>query len=86
MAHLAEAGGGGRPDPKARAVGADQARKGRLDLAVALHQCVIVRIADDRRILAMVARVVKGDGGGKIGKLGRGGVGLHAFRVCRAGA
>ena len=85
MAHLAEAGSGRRADAQARTVLANQCREGGLQRAVAGHQRVIVGIADDRIILAVIARVVKSDGGGQIGKLGRGGCFVHLFRRQCAG-
>ena len=80
MAHLAETGGSRRADAQARAVYANQCREGGFERAVAGHQRVIVGIADDRIILAVIARVVKSDGGGQTGKLGLGGCFVHLFR------
>jgi len=80
MAHLAETGGSRRADAQARAVHANQCGEGGFERAVAGHQRVIVGIADDRIILAVIAHVVKSDGCGQTGKLGRGGCFVHLFR------
>ena len=80
MAHLAETGGSRRADAQARAVLANQCGEGSFQRSVAGYQRVIVGIADDRIILAVIALVVKSDGGGQIGKLGRGGCFVHLFR------
>ena len=65
MPHLAETGRRRRTNAKAGAVLADKRREDGLKRTVARHQRVIVGIADHRRVLAVIAGVVIGDGGGK---------------------
>ena len=80
MAHFAEADGSRCADTQTRAVLADQCREGRLERAVTGDQRVIIGVADDRIILAMIAQIVKSDGSGKAGKFGRGSCFVHLFR------
>ena len=61
MADLGEAGGCRGADLLARAVGAAQLGKARLDRLVALDQRVIVRVGHLRRVLLVIELVVMGD-------------------------
>ena len=53
--------GRGRADPAGRGILAHQDRKARLDFLVAPAQCVVGRVRDRRRVLLVIALVVRGD-------------------------
>ena len=86
MPHLSETGRRRRADAKAGAVLADKRREGGLKRTVARHQRVVFGIADHRRVLAVIARVVIGDGGGKRFQLGACGRLVHGVRRLGPGA
>ena len=69
---LGEAGSRLGADARARRIGALQAGEQRLDRAVALDQRVILRVADLRRVLLVIERVVVGDFLGEPLQLGLG--------------
>ena len=77
MADLAKAGRGWCANTPAGAVITHKIGEGGLKIAVAGHQRVIIRIADRRVILAMIAFIMPGDGGGKGGQFRGYGVTVH---------
>ena len=77
MPHLAKPGCGRRANTPAGAVITHKIGEGGLKIAVAGHQRVIIGIADRRIILAMIALIMPGDGGGEGGQFPGRGVAIH---------